>query len=49
MGKKDVLVYLVDPGEQGVRPVEKDGGDLLDLLENAVVLDQIVALGDQIQ
>ena len=29
--------------------VENDGGDLLDLLENAVVLDQIVALGDQIQ
>ena len=43
------MVYLVDPGEQVVRPVEKDGGDLLDLLENAVVLDQIAALGDQIQ
>ena len=49
MGKKDVLVYLVDPGEQGVHPVENDGGNLLGLLENAVVLDQIVALGDQIQ
>ena len=49
LGKKDLLVYLVDPGEQGVHPVENDGGDLLDLLENAVVLDQIAALGDQIQ
>jgi hypothetical protein len=49
LGKKDVLVYLVDHGGQGVHPVENNGGDLLDLLENAVVLDQIVALGVQIQ
>jgi len=49
LGKHDVLVYLVSPGEQNVDPVESDGGDFLGFFENAVFLDQNVALGDQIQ
>ena len=49
LGKQDMLIYLVGPGEQRVHPVESDGGDLLGLLENAVVLHQNAALGGQIQ
>ena len=43
-----MLVYLVGPGKKSVHPFESDGGDLLSLLKNAVVLEQNAALG-QIQ
>ena len=49
LGKHDLLVYFVGPGEHSVQPVEKDGGDLLGFLKNGIFLDQNAALGGQIQ
>ena len=49
LGKHNALVYLVGPGEKSVQPLEIDGGDLLGLLKNGIVLDQNAALGGQIQ
>ena len=45
LGKHDVLVYLVGPGKKSVHLFESDGGDLLSLLKNAVVLEQNAPLG----
>ena len=47
--KHNVLVYPIGPGEQSVQPVESDGGDLLGLFENGIVLGQNAAPRGQIK